>query len=185
MPKYWPMSLSPRRGHTAGRRSDISTRPARATTSSRCAIPRSPHQQFRRALLKSTRSWSAHERAASACPFMHTTTARTSRRSPTPLVPPAVEAASFDRACRGLYVMRRPSLDKERPVTGSTFRVGMTLRAALAMALMALVVGVAGSRAPGGGGGGGGVISPSAGGGGGGGANAPAPSAPVVSTPPV
>src|SRR6476646_1012929 len=43
--------------------------------------------------------------------------------------------------------MRRPSLDKEPPVSGSTFRVGMTVRAALAVTLIALAVGVAGVRA--------------------------------------
>ena len=73
---------------TVGRRTEISTRPGPATTSSRCTISPSPHPRSRHASPKST-SWSAPEGAASACPFTPTTTAPTSTSSPTPLTKPA------------------------------------------------------------------------------------------------
>ena len=85
---------------TAGRRSEISTRPEPAITSSHCTIPRSPHRRSRRASLRSIRSLSAREGAASACPFMPTTTAPTSTRSSPPWTTPADSRIHrFDRTC--------------------------------------------------------------------------------------
>src|SRR6478609_9097721 len=76
--------------------------------------------------------------------------------------------------------MRRPSFDKEPPVSGSTFRVGMTVRAALAVTVIALAVGAAGVRAASVGWQGESIISPQATGDGWEPAIAADPSAPYV-----